>query len=138
MTAPGVNTMANTYLFKALFTDGTSIQQTPEDISSITEGKNCFYDVLQRLDDVEVFALHSDCTSVVVDITTGTFAINGVEFNAIGSDEFPHDAKRRLIYFRRHQHTFEQGEELSHETEYHIGFQTTVDGKNIQQTIAVR
>ena len=40
---------------------------------------------------------------------------------------------------RQHQHTFNVGyDELSHNVTYFIGWQTTINGKNYQQTIGIK
>ncbi len=134
--------MALAYLFECHFSDGTILQQTEEDLSAVDPTRSAFYDVAQRLDDVEVFGLFNDDHTIVVDLRDGHFEIDGLPFKVVGQDELPEgDHKFRLIYFRRHRHTVAMGEglpeELAHTIEFHVGWQTTIDGKNYQQTIAV-
>jgi hypothetical protein len=128
------------YLFTALFTDGSTMSQTQEDRSATVEGKNAFHDVLQRITDVEVFALHSATVIVRVDLRTGLFTLNGCTFQA-SDPSIPNlkDAPHfRLVYFKRHRRHFQQGAgEVGHEIEYHLGWQTTIDGKNYRQTLAL-
>ena len=131
--------MANLkYLFECHLADGTIIRQTPEDVSAHTPGKNAFYDVLQRIDEVVLFGLIAEENAYAVDLRTGWFQANCADF-CIPNDLPEGDHKFRLIYFRRNFHTVMMGgelpEELKHIVEYHIGWQTTVDGKNYQQTI---
>lgn len=128
------------YLFECHFADGTVISQTPEDVSANTPGKNAFYDVLQRMDEVVLFGLISDDHAYAVDLQTGWFQANHADF-AVPNDLPEGEHKFRLVYFRRNFQTVAVGgelpEELSHIVEYHIGWQTTIDGKNYQQTIKV-
>lgn len=132
------------YLFSATFKDGTVIKQTQKDESATTLGKNCFYDVLQRMSEVVKFELVEDNwlsgKKVSIDLLTGLFTVGGVEF--IASDPSLISNLRdvegfRLVYFKRHRHTLTNGVETNHEIEYHLGWQTTLDGKNYQQTIAL-
>jgi hypothetical protein len=136
--------MSLKYLFECHFNDGTQLLQTSEDVSKIDPTRSAFYDVVQRLDDVSVFHLFENypgysSLNLVVDLKTGLFSLNGVPFLASDpSQSIPADAKFRLVFFRRHTHTNNiGGNEISHDVEYHVGWQTTVDGKNYQQTIAL-
>ena len=125
------------YLFECHFTDGTVYQQTPEDVS-VTGVGSAFTDVMQRIDEVEVFGIVNDEHTYAVDLVDGHFEIDGVPFN-VHAEQLPPDCKYRLIYFRRHRHTITMGysDMEEHTVEYHIGWQTTVDGKNYQRTISV-
>ena len=129
------------YLFEAHFKDGTRIQQTQEDLSATEPSKSAFYDVAQRMDEVEIFGLFSDETNdiCVVDLRDGHFEVNGVPFH-VGTTEFLPDTKFRLIYFRKVKRHFHVGsmEQVGHEITFNIGWQTTVDGKNFQETIEVK
>jgi len=128
--------MTLTYLFKARLKDGTIIQQTPEDVSVVDPTKSAFYDV--PLDEVAGFLISGNGHAYYVDLIDGHFELDRVPFHA-GDPvfEIPTGTTRRLIYFRAHTHTYIQGRE-DHTVDYHIGWQVTVDGKNIQQTISVR
>jgi hypothetical protein len=128
------------YLFTAIFEDGPIIQQTPEDVSTSDTSKSAFYDVLQRAGELVAFILEGEGQRVGVDLQSGYFVVNGCVFMS-GDPRIqpPQATEYHLIYFRRHTHRFNpQLEELDHEVEYVIGWQATIDGKNIQQTIAVR
>ncbi len=125
------------YLFEAQFHDGTILQQTQEDTSLIDPSKNAFFDVIQRLEEVDIFGIFNDTQSFVVDLHDGHFEINGVPFFLNGITNFLPGAKFRLVYFHRHHHTVTVGQsESDHVIEFHIGWQSnTVDGSNVQQTI---
>ena len=130
--------MALAYLFECHFNDRTFIQQTQEDASTTTPGKNAFYDVLQRINDVVAFGVFNDDHAYVVDLRDGHFDIDGVPFKAEPFD-FPtgHDQPYRLIYFKRHTHSVTLGQDgEDHTIGYYLGWQITVDGKNYQQTIS--
>lgn len=131
--------MELTYLFECHFTDGTFIQQTPEDVSKTDPSKSAFYDVLQRNDEVMIFAIVNDDHTYVVDLRDGHFEIDGIPFTVHDKDELPHDCKFRVVYFRRNVHTITQGyvNMTDSSVKYHIGWQTTVEGKNYQKTIAI-
>ncbi len=130
------------YLFECHFNDGTHITQTQADVSLTTPGKNAFYDVLQRIDDVEIFGVFSDEEPNVytVDLTSGLFAVNDVVFKHHDPRlNIPPDAKFRLIFFKRHVHTFSPDlSEIGHDIGYWFGWQTTIDGQNFQSTMSVQ
>ena len=129
------------YKFGCKFSDGTIYNQTPDDKPIFSETGSSFTDVVKRIDDVVLFWIYSEETDIIakVDLTTGLFAINDIPFVASDpSQQFPHNTKFRLIFFRRHRHTSNVAlEELAHEIEFHIGWQCTINGKNYQQTIAL-
>jgi hypothetical protein len=138
------NTMLK-FLFEAHFSDGSQIQQTPEDISATDPTKSAFYDVAQRLDDVVYFGIFNPSRpteTYVVDLKNGHFEICGVPITAHqqSAENFPPDTKFRLVYFRKVTRHFNPADmlETGVEMAFHIGWQCTVDGKNVQQTIAVR
>src|ERR1044071_2818634 len=111
------------YLFTAVFRDGSCVAQTPEDVSAIDPTRSAFYDVAQRLDDVLLFAVKNASHLYEVELGTGNSTIDGIEFHAGDpSVQLPTDTKYRLVYFRRHTHPFNpQYEEQAHTIEYHIG-----------------
>jgi hypothetical protein len=130
------------YLFECHFSDGTMLQQTPEDTSKIAppeEKKSAFYDVMQRIDDVIVFGLVNDDHTYVVDLRDGHFDINGRSFTIHDKEDLPPDTKYRLVYFRRRTEAVTLGyvEAQESSVKYHLGWQATVDGKNHQKTIAI-
>lgn len=132
------------YLFTCRFTDGTAIQQTQEDVSVADSTRSAFYDVVQRLTEVETFTLIQQRSgrqhSFSVDLRDGHFEIDGVPFFS-QAEELPSVPKSyRLIYFHRHQHRVIQGQAMTGDASsvvFHIGWQATIDGKNFQSTIAV-
>jgi len=130
------------YLFECHFSDGTFLTQTQEDVSLTTPGKNAFFDVIARMDDVVTFGLFSDEDPNVyaIHLDTGMFSINDVEFQAQDPrTSFENeDAKFRLIFFKRHVHSYNSAYgELSHAIAYHLGWQRTSGGVNHQSTISV-
>jgi hypothetical protein len=129
--------MALTYLFTCRLKDGTIIQQTQSDTSVQDETRSAFYDVAQRLRDVKDFSLVGANHTYFVDLTDGHFEIDGVPFT-VYADELPSNQDLRLIYFRRHQQTTTTGAASAHTMQFHFGWQTTLNGKNIQSTITVR
>ena len=131
------------YLFVCRFKDGTIIQQTAEDVSQKDSTRSSFYDVMQRLEEVETFTLVKQDDrqhSFMVDLRDGHFEIDGVPF-CVSSEELPNNVKFRLIYFHRHQHRVVQGQSLMGEApvQYFIGWQTNLlNGENVQQTISTK
>ena len=134
--------MTHAYLFTCRFKDGSVIQQTQEDVSQEDSTRSAFYDVVQRLDEVELFTITKQDArqhTYTVDLRDGHFEVDGIPFYA--SEELPGEAMYRLIYFHRHQHRVVQGQTLTGDgalIQYYIGWQTTIDGKNFQSTISVR
>jgi hypothetical protein len=137
------------YLFEAHLKDGTVISQTPQDVSLVDPEKSAYYDVMQRLSEVEVFGIYNDKATYVVDLRDGHFEINGIPFNTLSKEdsteddiELGPDQKFELVYFRRHVHVTMVGAELpvelSHTVDYHLGWSTKIDGKEIRRTISAR
>lgn len=130
------------FLFQANFRTGDFIQQTHADESPITPGKNCFYDVKQRIDDVASFGFFSDehPNTYAVDLSDGHFEINGVQFTAQDPSLKASDAKPvyRLVYFKQNRIDRDSTTtQTKHYVCFHLGWQyTTEDGRNVQQTIA--
>ena len=134
--------MTHAYLFTCRLNDGTIIQQTQEDVSQEDTTRSAFFDVVQRIEDVETFSIkkYDAPHNYMVDLRDGHFEIDGIPFQ-VSSEELPGEAKFRLIYFHRHQHRVVQGQVMSGNgasIRYHIGWQTTIDGKNFQSMISVQ
>jgi hypothetical protein len=133
--------MSSKYLFTATFQDGSVVKQTQEDRSASAEGKNAFYDVLQRIGEIESFSIEGENIKASVDLNTGRFTLNNIMFQATDPSvisKLEDVTHFRLVYFKRHRHNFgNDNQELSHDIEHHIGWQTTIDGKNYQQTISL-
>lgn len=137
------------YLFIAEFIDGSAIEQTLEDKSSIDpEKRSQFYDVLQSGKRIHRFSLVGEGNKLTVDLLTGFFEVNGLRVMLEG-DKLPTLPDRfDLIFYRQHTHdtaaTFSlktknliSQEETDHYIEYFIGWQCNIAGKNYQQKLAV-
>jgi hypothetical protein len=111
------------YLFVVEYKDGSVYEQTPEDISKKTPEKSAFSDV--TVENVAKFYLVNEIDIFCVDLNTGLFAINGIEFGLF--DEEVPITSRKLIYFRRNwQHLVTGPDSLgpvSGRTTFHIGWE---------------
>lgn len=122
------------YLFTALLHDGSVVEQTQEDKSHTTEGKNAFYDVLQKMDQVRAFALYNQETQdeYLIDLEDGRFEVNGASF-------IMHEeplTNFRLVYFKRNKISMITGEH--YDPLYFIGYQANnAAGQNVQHTLTV-
>src|ERR1035441_4286275 len=107
------------YLFQAHFADGSSITQTPEDISTLIPTKSAFYDVLQREDDLISFGLFAAGHTYAVDLTDGHFEVDHNPFAAQDPrTKLDPSSKFRLIYFRKVRRAFNTDlEELGVDTD---------------------
>lgn len=127
------------YLFIASFLDGTVIEQTQEDKSSIDpEKRSQFFDVLEKEKEVPMvsFILVGEGHEYGVDMRDGHFEIDGVPF------QFHEDTltNLRLIFWRRHRHHFKAGstEQIGHEVVYRFGWQATNHkGENEQHVMQI-
>lgn len=94
--------------------------------------ENKFQTVIDKFAELKYFCLrHKDKDiSVTVDLKNGIVFVN--HHQMIDNDFINEKKNIRLIYFRRHQRTFDsQIHELSHTMVYFIGFQyTDKDGHN--------
>jgi hypothetical protein len=136
------------YLFEATFLDQHVITQTPDDASTIDPTKSAIYDVLQYPSDLVTFSLIGPGGATVY-LYTGHFRVNGMAFLANPNVVIPVGTKRRLIYYRdcvassdieidiQSGQVMNIGNVHQRINAYVIGWQATVDGMNIQQTIAV-
>lgn len=128
------------YLFTAIFSDGTTYEQTPDDVSVSVKTKSQFFDVLQREKELVSFHVASlDNTRVAsVNLLTGEFALNGLAFN-LGDPRHPiGHAPLRLIFFRQHLHHISNSVETQHDVTYHVGYQWNDEtGRNHQQTLQI-
>lgn len=142
-----------TYLFRVYFADGDTYEQAPEDVAQHADRGSAFTDVLylerEQSKQIAVFALcNGDGVPVAaVHLTDGHFEVSGSEFWA-GTKGLAEDVTRRLIYYRlvTHERSMDidtaTGEELSGwrettHTRYVIGWQATIDGRNVQHVIAL-
>lgn len=130
------------YLFTAVFTDGTSYSQSPDDTPRIADHGSSFTDIASRLDDIVSFVLRSveDPTHFVsVDLRDGSFTIGGLRFTAQDpSDPPPASAVFHLLYFRQVTRSLNgaTGEE-SVRVVYHLGCETRIGGQDYRETIAL-
>lgn len=118
--------------FVATFADGSQIVQTAEDAGTV-EGRNCYYDVLQRQKEVPLicFVLAAEnYPTFGVDLRDGHFEVNGVPF-------FQHTQPLKdfsLVYFRNvSQHRTVRVDGTGEpddwaEVGYDIGWKTENDG----------
>jgi len=121
------------YKFSALYTDGTYLVQNDEDVSASDPKRSVFFDVDQSR--LEAFALMGEGHVYAVDLTNGTFGIDGVPFRMHEGPLF----RIRLIFFRRHTHAINaQFEELAHEIVYRLGWQALdAEGMNVQRVMEI-
>jgi hypothetical protein len=127
------------YTFRCDFLDSSSIIQHQADQSIYTPGKNAFFDILQRITEVERFTLiDADKQPVAsVNLQTGLFNINRFEVVCGDPSVRLESPVYRLIFFKRNVHEFLGGDH-SHQIKFHLGWQTNKpDGTNYQVTIGV-
>lgn len=136
--------MSLKYLFNAEFRDGTVINQTEDDISSLDPKRSQFYDVLEKTKESSLkrFELHGEGKSLIVDLVTGWFDLNGIPFRC--HETLPlDDPEFRLIFYREHQAktNIVNGEPdlkvVDDITGYCVGWQTTIQGKNYKETVII-
>lgn len=130
------------YLFTAEFKDGTWYRQSSDDSPRIADHGSSFTDITSRLDDISSFNLTSVADPsqfVAVDLRNSSFVVNGLRFTAQDPSRMPPTgAVFHLVYFRqvtRSLNTLIKEEAV--QVVYHIGWQTTVDGEEYRQTIAL-
>lgn len=123
------------FLFLAEYADG-SITQTPEDVSANDPRRSAFFDVdPSRVVRFNLRPADLPYPVASVDLRTGIFRV-GDDFFSLEDDGAIPTTDRRLVYFRRHYHTFGYsgddglGEERSHVVEFHFGYEgRTADGE---------
>lgn len=124
------------YNWTAVYSDGSILTSNGEDRSLKDPTKSAYYDIDH--DRLIAFALHDATNEYLIDLRDGHFEINQVPFKL---HEYDSPEPKRLIYFHRNQRDLafspegEFQEELAHRREFHLGWQSTVDSKNIQHTI---
>lgn len=133
----------NTFHFVATFADGSQIFQNEEDVSPISPGKNCYYDVLDRasVDQLVSFVITDGTRVFGVDLRDGHFEVNGLPFFQHRPDLPAQKYKNfELIYSRTPKHEIDAGtlEPLrSMIAAYTIGWKTTHDGEFVEKTFTV-
>lgn len=134
------------YLLQIEFIDGTLWSGGPEDTSRIDGTRSSFYDLLQIDKKIKRAWLEGNkgLNTLGVNLLTGTFSINGVDFQ-IDQDQFP-PMQRELIFFREHTHntnvTYKSGiiqdhKEIGHSTKYFLGWKVNVGGKEYKQIVGI-
>lgn len=137
-----------TWLFQAQFPDGSIIKQDLEDTcKSRDDGTgSAFSDVLDHAGKLKSFGLfHTDSKQYVwLDLETGNFMVNGTPICLHNQNFEPQKYELELIYFRETRVEVTQtkegdvvGEPRHFVNRYFIGWQTTVNGKPKQVTLAV-
>jgi hypothetical protein len=138
----------NTYLFVATFSDGSQIFQNEDDVSPNNPEKNCFFDVMQRIEagDMPIsFGLVGERGFLGVDLRDGHFEVNGLPFFQHRPEQPDQRYKDfRLIYFRSPRIDIEMNTETGEQTpvrgyvsSYTFGWQVTHNGSNVQRTFTV-
>ena len=119
------------YLFTATFKDWTIYEQNNDDISIKDKTRSCFFDIIDRLDELKTFKLIWEEHSYLVNLETGHFGIDNVLFSM---HEKPlKDFK--LIYFRRHTHGFNiNNKEIWHDITFRLGWQSWGEQEVMQIT----
>ena len=125
------------YLFLAHYSDGTTYQQTPEDVSKQDPKRSCFYDIdHSKLTLLELQEQGGD-KCFAVDLRNGGFYLNGVW-------GFLHDEQgvtfEQVIFARRHTHHFTAGlKEVNHQIAYVLGWRgKDSSGNPIQRVIELQ
>ena len=129
----------NIFLFVATYADGSQIIQNEDDASETTAGKNCYYDVLSRVDKPVSFVITDGDKVFGVDLSDGHFEVNGVPF-------FQHRPELEplsdfdLVYCRTPEQTIDarSGKHISGRIAgYTIGWQTEKDGIYVKRTLSI-
>lgn len=136
------------YLFRALFEDGTEIEQTPEDVSCVDPRKSAFYDVISKTNSRLCFFQISDShgNSFSVNLQDGHFEANNLPMwlQPVATDTIPPGGRYELIYCRDHRHQFQIGgdgavQEDNHQVGFRIGWNYAApDGRTYTQCLVVR
>jgi len=125
------------YLFLAHYSDGTSYQQTPEDISVQDPKRSCFYDIdHSRLTKFEIQEQVENGKVYAVDLQNGAFYLNGAWALLHNEDGIVFE---QVIFARRHTHHFAQGAaEVGHHISYILGWRgKNKHGNPIKRTIEI-
>ncbi len=116
-------------LYTAEFSDGSRIEQTPEDVSPTTPGRTPYYDITQRIDDVVLFTLNGDLMEGPIEVRPreGSLRVNGRE---VGEG-----TPGRVVYVR--DRSAELGPNGANMVDYNIGYETP-DGRKYMVKICQR
>lgn len=126
------------YHFTAKFKDGTSYVQNQWDQSELEKTRSCFYDVLQREEQIKSFSLTDGNKTFLVNIRDGSFEVDGTSF-------YMHDrdiplTNMRLIFYRQHKTSINvtNMSGLSDDIIYAIGWQANDEkGNNIKRIMEI-
>uniref|UniRef100_A0A6H1ZNV9 Uncharacterized protein n=2 Tax=viral metagenome TaxID=1070528 RepID=A0A6H1ZNV9_9ZZZZ len=118
--------MSDWLKWECAFKDGTTINQFDE-----TGFETTFKKVQENIDKVSVFKLVGDGNSYSVSLSKGSISINNTIINFFEDYE---DKIFRLIFFKRRLTALYT---TSIETDYFLGFQSTVDGKNFKNILRI-
>lgn len=121
------------YIFQATYKSGEIYTQNEEDTSVTDPTKSCYFDVKE--DEIKSFFIFNNEHTYSANLEDGHFEVDGVPF-------FMHTDHKltnyRLVYSRRHTHTFSQDKELTHDIVFCFGWQTTDEnGKNVQRIMTI-
>lgn len=125
------------YLFIVEYKDGSVYRQNMADLPVIKKTGSSFSDV--RMEDVSRFYLVDAKNVFCVDLNDGHFEVNKIPFYMHDQGEGLKDF--RLIFYRQHTHSFNIGtkEELLHEINYCLGWQTNNEqGNNIKRIMEIK
>jgi len=119
-----------TFLWIAIFSDGTKIEQIDEN-----KIEHRFQEVKDRFEDLVYFNLTDKRGHLfTINLINGLIGYNKLEFPYIESTE--KKSNIRLIYFRRNTITMtESGDQQSHTITYHLGYQYLDNLGNNQKII---
>lgn len=135
----------HTYTFKAVYEDGTVIEQNETDTSEIEEGRSRFFDVLEKEKESKLieFSISGKEKELKVSLEDGHFELNGVRFLQHRPDLEPYK-DFRIIYYRTVKRVMSlEGSQLSGQVlGYTVGWQVTEKDdsgkeKNIQKTVTI-
>lgn len=121
------------YLFHVDYDDGSHFTQNENDVSVRDPTRSAFYDVdCARLVRFHLVGNEHIYSCSLLD---GAFAVDGAWFRM--HEEMLSDL--RLIFFRRHTHTFDaEHVEQAHQIVYRLGWQATdAEGKNHQHVMEI-
>jgi len=117
------------YIWKAIYENGGELNQ-------YKDGKEILFREIEQ-DKLIAFRLDNEQgRHIIVDLKIGMFVVNGSIFAIPKLSNLKEDY--RLIYFRRVTKDIgTAGNIKSTTTEPHIGFQTTIDGKNHKVMVSI-
>lgn len=142
------------YLFTAVFTDGSIVEQNPEDKGTSPNARNCYSDVLfaqKEGKQLHFFHLKGKGNTLTVDLVGGMFYVNGLEV-LLESEKLPGmPEKFDLVWYHQVTQDIEVDTKVNdklgvditamrpHEglREYFIGWECNINGKVYKQKIAV-